>query len=86
MTNKVRWVEVHLHGHCEVADEEVKPFGIGCIGPSEGEMRECDAGAKKKCARPDGIDFQIEGDQNVPEEKGESSDWGYWSIKERRRK
>jgi len=23
----------NLHGHCEVADEEVKPFGIGCIGP-----------------------------------------------------
>jgi hypothetical protein len=39
-------------------------------------MRECDAGAKKKYARPDGIDFLIEGDQNVPDEKGESSDWG----------
>ncbi len=47
MKNRVRWVEVHLHGHCKVADEEVKPFGIGCIGPSEGEMRECDAGAQK---------------------------------------
>jgi hypothetical protein len=42
-----------LHGHCKVAGEEVKPFGIGCI------------------------DFEIEGDQNVPDEKGESSDWGY---------
>ena len=36
--------------------------------------------------RPDGIDFLIEGDQNVPDEKGESSDWGYWSIKERTRR
>jgi hypothetical protein len=42
MRNKVRWAEIHLHGHCKVADEEVKPFGIGRIRPSEGEMRECD--------------------------------------------
>jgi hypothetical protein len=75
-----------LHGHRKVADEEEKPFGIGCIGPSKGEMRECDAGGKKKYTRPDGIDFMIEGDQNVPDEKGQSSDWRYWSIKGRRRK
>jgi hypothetical protein len=41
---------------------------------------------KKKCARPDGIDFMIEGDQNVPDKKGESGDWGYRSIKERRKR
>jgi len=74
MRNKVRLVEVHLHGYCKVADEEVKPFGIGRIGPSEGEMRECDAERNENYARPDGIDFEVEGDQNVPDEKGESSD------------
>ena len=43
MRNKVRWVEIHLHGHCsKVADEEVEPFGIGLIRPPEGEMRERD--------------------------------------------
>jgi hypothetical protein len=42
--------------------------------------------SKEKYARPDGIDFQIEGDQNVPDEKGESSDWEYWSMKERTRR
>jgi hypothetical protein len=42
--------------------------------------------SKKKYVRPDGNDFLIEGDQNVPDEKGESSDWGYWLIKERTRR
>lgn len=47
MTNNREVYTVHLHGHCKVADEEEKPFGIGCIGPSEGKMGECDSGAKK---------------------------------------
>jgi hypothetical protein len=50
MMNNGRLVKVHLHGHCKVSDEEEKPLGIGCIGPSEGEMRECDTGQKKKSA------------------------------------
>jgi len=72
-----------LHGHCKVTDEEEKPFGIGCIGPSEGGISESDAGAKEY-ARPDSIDLLIEGDQNVPGEKGESSDWGGIGQGERR--
>ena len=53
-------------------------------------MSECNSGAnkKQKYARPDSSDFLIEGDQNVPDEKGEGSDWGYsiGQSKERRRK
>ena len=31
---------------------------------------------KKKYGRPDANDFLNEGDQIVPDEKGDSSDWG----------
>jgi hypothetical protein len=65
-----------LHGDCKITDKEEKPFGIGCIGPSEGEMRECDARGEEWHGRPDGVDFLIEGDQNIPDEKRERSDWG----------
>jgi hypothetical protein len=75
-----------LHGHCKVADEEVKPFGIGCIGPSEGEIRECDAGTKKSTHDQMASTSRSRVIKMSQTRKERAATEDYWSMKERMRR